>query len=283
MKYLFVINPLSGGKSKRAFVRMLESRMDGLDYSVAYTARPGHAAEIVRECDGDVVVAVGGDGTVNEVVSGLLGTDKILGIIPFGSGNGLARHLGIPMDREKALERLLAGDIHEMDCAKVNGDVFACTCGVGLDAAVGARFAGYSGRGPLSYVRAAVAEWFGFVPTEYEIWADGEHSTVKASMITVANANQWGNNAFVAPMASVCDGFLDLVVVGPLHLYQLPGLLVRMVTKGLRESSVVHYRRARNIVIVRENAGCAHRDGEPVTMGRRIEIAICEKAVRLKM
>lgn len=254
---------------------------EGFDHEIFMTERPGHATEIARSCDADVVVAVGGDGTVSEVAQGLVGSDRILGIIPSGSGDGLALHLGISRNPEKALRTLCGMCIVNMDCGTVNGRYFFCTTGVGLDAVVASRFAEAPKRGLRTYISEAWKTWKHFVPEKYEIDVDGKKWVGPAVFVTVGNANQWGNGARITPAASVTDGLLDVTVVKPFRTAEVPALAARLMTGKVQGSRRTVCFRGAHVTIRRENEGPAHYDGDPCVFGTLIEAAAVPAALRV--
>lgn len=279
---LFIVNPISGGKKKEEFISSIPRIIgDKAVCSIAYTKGPGDATEIAHNCHETIVVAVGGDGTVNEVAKGIIGTDKVLGIIPFGSGNGLARHLGISMNTKKALMTIVEGSYSTIDSAEINGIPFCCTCGIGMDAAVGMEFSKHKTRGLMTYIRSSITIWRHYSPERYTITIDGKTIESNASIITIGNANQWGNNSFITPKASVQDGLLDIAVIEPFRLYQVPLLALRLFTKTLTGSAIAHYYRGTDITILRDKAGEAHFDGEPLLLGDNLEIKINPKSLHV--
>ena len=277
---LLVVNPLSGGRNKRKWLKLLKTFLQP-SYSIAYTQRPGHATELAREADADVVVAVGGDGTVNEVARGLIGSEKALGIGPCGSGNGLALHLGILPLPLHVLSTLNEGTITSMDYGLVNGKPFFCTAGMGLDADVAWRFASSSRRGLMTYIVLAWQLWKHFKPQQYTIDIDGKVITTPAVFVTVGNANQWGNEAKIADQASVRDGVLNLVIVKPFRTREIPVLAAKLMDGRAHTSHRVQTLEGKHIVIERELAGPIHFDGDPIQAGTRIELEIVPKALRV--
>lgn len=271
-KVLFIVNPVSGGKSKKSCLKAIERNLDRGKYSyrIAMTEYAGHAVELARDSEERIVVAVGGDGTVSEVARGLTGTGKIFGIIPCGSGDGLALHLGISRNHRRAVEVLNSGVIREMDHGLVDGEPFFCTVGVGFDAIVAQRFADSSSRGLVTYITKALGTWMSFVPDTYKVTVDGETLECQAAMITVGNAGQWGNQARITSLASVADGLLDVAIVHPFRTVEIPVLAVKLLTGKAHTSSRVTMLKGKNIVIERSSAGPAHRDGDPTVMGDRI-------------
>lgn len=177
-----------------------------LGYRYRVTEYAGQAEKLARECGEHVVVAVGGDGTVNEVGRGLLGTDKTLGIVPCGSGDGLARCLGISRRISKAVSLIESGKEIAMDVGYINGKPFFSVCGVGFDADVSRRFAESGRRGVITYLDEAYKLWKTFKPIRFTITVDGRRWTQEAVLVTVGNSNQWGNEAKVAPHADISDG-----------------------------------------------------------------------------
>ena len=196
-KITFIINPISGTKKKKEIPGLIHTILKDSDweFEIVNTRYAGHATEIATEKAQqgvDVVVAVGGDGTVNEVASALVHTNTALGIIPCGSGNGLARHLGVPMSRLKAIELFLNGGIQQMDYGIINGkQLFFCSCGVGFDALVSWEFAHAGKRGLMTYCSIALKENFKYKPETYTLKTDtGEGLTNKAFVIACGNAAQ---------------------------------------------------------------------------------------------
>ena len=281
-KVLFIVNPVSGGIDKTPFLKTVPEVLgDGFELEIRETGYAGHASLLARDSDADIVVAVGGDGTVNEIASELAGSGRTMGIIPFGSGNGLAYHLGLGTDRRKALECIRDMSVETIDCAEMDSHKFFCTCGVGLDAAVGVQFAELAGRGLHNYVKSTVKVWKDFKPEHYTLVIDGESMELDAELITVANANQWGNRAYIAPMASLTDGLLDVAVISPVNLLQVPPLAGLLMTRHLDRSRKVHYFRGKSVDIHRSGPGPAHYDGEPLALGADIEVRMIPRALRV--
>ena len=287
MRPLFVINPISGKGRRSKIGSLLEQR--GFDYVL--TSAPGEAERIAATTDADVVVAVGGDGTVNEVARGLLGPvangnaiprpGKVLGIIPCGSGDGLARCLGISRYTEKALDTVLNGVVQPLDVGLVNGRPFFSVCGVGLDAEVSKEFAQAGKRGVVTYLEKAVDVWKKYKPERLTIEIDGRRWTQDAVLVTVANSNQWGNDAKVAPYADCSDGVLDITVLDRFSSLELPDLAIRLMAGHCDSSSKVHCYKGNHIVISREKAGMAHFDGEWFEADKILDISILPSALKV--
>ena len=214
----FIINPISGTNGKEIILRLINELIDRskYDYSIRKTEYAGHATEIARQAvkeHVDIVVAIGGDGTINEIGRSLIHTDTALGIIPCVSGNGLARHLHIPMDPKGAIYTLNAGIIKNIDYGIIDGRPFFCTCGVGFDAFVSLKFADSGKRGLLTYLENTLHESLRYRPETYEIENSTGTVRYKAFLIACANASQYGNKAYIAPQASLTDGIIDSTVL----------------------------------------------------------------------
>jgi YegS/Rv2252/BmrU family lipid kinase len=255
---LFIINPISGKGKKLKLAEKLLAK----GYKVLFTEYAGHAEELAREATDDVVVAVGGDGTVNEVARGLVGSNKALGIIPCGSGDGLARHLGLSHNVDKALKTIERGECKSMDVADVNGRMFFSVCGVGFDAVVSERFAKCGKRGLANYIKQGLKTWKEYTPERYTIEIDGVSHEMDAFFITVGNSNQWGNGAKITPLADCCDGVLDITVVEQFGALALPGMAYKLMAGTLDRSQRVHCFKGKKIRIVRNAEGPAHADGD---------------------
>src|SRR5208283_3527302 len=184
--------------------QLIEKRIDSSQFDPEYffTKCPGHATELTKQLvdmNYGRIVAVGGDGTVNEVAKALVDTPTVLGIIPSGSGNGLARFLKIPMRIEDSVYLQNVGKILSIDYGRINNEPFFCTCGVGFDAHIGNKFAKSANRGFFSYVKETYHAYFHYKPLKYTIKIDGEKIKTRAFLITVANAGQYGNDAYISP------------------------------------------------------------------------------------
>lgn len=284
---LLIINPVSGTHSKDRIESKLQEALSrhGFDTEAVFTRGHGHAADLAREAVDDKydgVLVCGGDGTVNEVATVLIDTGMPMGILPAGSGNGLARHLFLPIDPLQAVDVIGRRHIRACDYGKVNGKPFFCTFGVGFDAAVSDRFAAAHARGAITYVRSALQEFANYHPHTYRIVADGEEIDDEAFLVSVCNASQYGNNAYIAPCASITDGMLDLVVVRNIPRFGTVMLGIEMMAGTLAEHHGVVMRKARHIIIERSVTGPAHLDGEPFAdMGTRIEIECCPSGLLL--
>lgn len=279
----FIVNPISGGTDKSPMLAAISKYLDIKRYTptIRYTAAAGEAERMARESTAHWVVAVGGDGTVHEVARGLLGTGKVLGILPCGSGNGLALHLGISRQPRGAVQTLNEACIVPIDAAQMNGQPFFCTAGMGLDAAVSLDFARSTHRGLSNYISLAWERWKGHPVENYSIQADAESWSGQAVFLTVANANQWGNQARIAPWASLQDGRLDVVVVRPFHTVEIPDLATRLMTGHADTSRRVLHFSATQIHLHRDLPGPVHFDGDPSQGGTDFDIRVLPGALKV--
>ena len=285
-KVWFVVNPISGTSDKQRIVRLIPQFMDAehFDVTILYTEHRGHAAEYSRQAiaEGiDVVVAVGGDGTVNEVASALVHSDTALGIIPCGSGNGLARHLFIPMNPEGALQVLADCNIRTLDYGMINDTPFFCTCGMGFDAFVSSKFAQSGRRGLLTYIENTLREGLKYKPDTYEIEIDGEKQTYKAFLIACANASQYGNNVYIAPDASMSDGLMDVTIMEPFTVIEAPTIAIQLFNKTINKNSRIKSFRCSQLRIHRAHPGVIHFDGDPKEEGTDILVKLIPHDIRM--
>ena len=281
-----IINPNSGTVSKKGIATWLPPHLGRLGYKVdvVYTKGPGDATEIAARAAarGDYgVLACGGDGTVNEVARGLINTDTALGIIPTGSGNGLARHIGIPCDAERSLEVIAANNIIDCDYGTVNGQPFFCTFGLGFDAAVSHRFSKKERRGLNAYVTSMIDEFIEYHPNTYEIKAGDEVITDRAFVVSVCNASQYGNNAFIAPAASIKDGLLDVTIVHDGNFIEKAWSGVEMLTGSIGNHGKIRTFRTKRLKIKRKQPSITHIDGDPTELPAELDIQCHHAALKI--
>jgi len=278
VKALFVVNRRSGTRRRDDVESAIRNACEW-EHDFAACEREaldGIVADAERN-GVDVVFAVGGDGTVHEVGRRLIGHTLALGIVPTGSGNGLARHLGLPIDVRKSIAACKAGRIATIDTASVEGQPFIGIMGVGFDARVADVFASRVGRGLQTYLRVALAEVRSYAPQEYEVRVDGEMIRRRALLIAVANGGQYGNDAWIAPDASVQDGILDITLVERAS----PRAAWRLFVRELRDAPGVTMLRGRHIEIRRGASGPVHLDGEPLTMPETLTIDVAPQSLRV--
>ena len=285
-RIIFVVNPISGTQSKELILSLLDEKIDKARYTweVVYTERAGHAVEIAAKAaeeKADVVVAIGGDGTINEIARSLVHTDTALGIIPCGSGNGLARHLHIPMEPKKALEVLNEGCMDVIDYGKINGTDFFCTCGVGFDAFVSLKFAHAGKRGLLTYLEKTLQESLKYQPETYELKTENGVTKYKAFLIACGNASQYGNNAYIAPQATLTDGLLDVTILEPFTVLDVPSLAFQLFNKTIDQNSRIKTFRCRRLCIRRTAPGVVHFDGDPMETDADVNIELIQRGLRV--
>ena len=285
-KITFILNPISGTISKAGVPELIDNTIDKdiYDYQLVFTERAGHATEIAAAevAKGtDIVVAVGGDGTVNEVGRALVHTNTALAILPCGSGNGLARHLMLPMNLKKSIETINKGVIHDLDYGVINDIPFFCTCGIGFDAFVSMKFAEAGKRGPITYVENVLREGLRYKPETYTITDESGTKMRKAFLISCANASQYGNNAYIAPHASMADGILDIIIMEPFDMFDAPQISMDLFSKTIENNSKIKMLKSSRILVKRQKEGYIHYDGDPVMAGAEIEIHVEHKGIKM--
>ncbi len=285
-KITFILNPVSGTISKAGVPELIDNTIDKdiYDYEIVFTERAGHATEIASAevAKGtDIVVAVGGDGTVNEVGRALIHTSTALAILPCGSGNGLARHLMLPMNLKKSIETINKGVVHDLDYGVINGIPFFCTCGIGFDAFVSMKFAEAGKRGPITYVENVLREGLRYKPETYIITDETGTKMRKAFLISCANASQYGNNAYIAPHASMADGLLDIIIMEPFDMFDAPQISMDLFSKTIENNSKIKMLKSSKILVKRQKEGYIHYDGDPVMAGTEIEIHVEHKGIKM--
>lgn len=263
-KIQFIINPVSGTKKKVSLVDQLKIQLDSnITYGIDFTEHAAHATELAKEAvkqKADAVIAVGGDGTINEVTKALIGSDVSLGVIPMGSGNGFARHLKIPLNAKDAIKCINQFQTKTIDTGTVNGEVFLSTVGIGFDALVGKQFAVFGKRGLLSYVQVSTNEFFHFKADNYQLIVDGKEMNTKAFLINFANIGQYGNNAWIAPSASVTDGKLNVCLLEPFPQHMVGDIIFKLFNKLLNKSKYYTSFLAEEIKVL--SPSLYHLDGE---------------------
>ena len=283
---IFIINPISGGKDKTKIPEVIDRYLDKAKFNAnfRFTEYPGHAAEIAAEAglkNFEVVIAVGGDGTINEVSTQVLKQGKILGILPFGSGNGLSRYLKIPMNTIKALEVINGMHVKRIDTANFNGMPYFNMAGMGFDAHISALFAANKKRGLSGYVKTGLKELLNYKAQHYKIRVDGRVLERDAFVVSIANSSQYGNNTYISPEASITDGLLDVCIIKAFPLIKLPKLAYQMIRGNTHKSSMVEIIRGRKVEISRSTEAAIHIDGEPHMMGKEIDIYIVPRSLNI--
>ena len=284
-KFLFIINPVAGGKKKNEVPGLIEKHLDAAkyDYHIAYTEGVAHARTLSADAAGEyhIVVAFGGDGTVNEVASGLVGSTSVLGVVPFGSGNGLSRFLNIPMNVEGAIKTINKCRVEVIDTGTVNKQCFFNMAGMGFDAHISEVFSHGKKRGFTSYIKSSFREVINYRSGSYHLVIEGKEYNKQAFMLSIATSSQYGNNAHISPLASVQDGLLDVCIVKPFPLYKFIIMALRMFNKTAHQSRYVEIIRGRHMMIKRDKAGPVHLDGEPQIMGTDVEVNIVPSSLNI--
>lgn len=239
-----------------------------------------HRARLAVDEKVDVVVAVGGDGTINEVAKGLQHSETALGVIPRGSGNGFANYFGIPHDPAQAIKRLNTAKVQRIDVGEFNNKPFLNVAGLGFDAHIAHAFDNYGKRGLLSYAWLTIKGYMRFQPSNYVIKFDKNELTVKAMMVTAANSSQFGNDAFIAPQAKIDDGQLQLVILRPFPLWYSPMLTIRLFNKSFHNSRFVETIPSKQFII-QSTDKISQVDGEPIKCNTENKIDIQPKSLKV--
>lgn len=281
----FIVNPISGTKAKNRVAKLIRELLDLQQFAptVVVTEYAGHATQLAQQFameDYYAVVAVGGDGTINEVASGLIGTNTALGIVPNGSGNGFARHLDISTRMNRAIEMLNNSEVINVDYGLVNDQPFFSTCGVGFDAVVAQDFSD-STRGFKGYLQSIFKDFFQYKADTYQLKGEGIDITTAAFLVNFANAGQWGYDAYIAPKASVQDGWLDVAIVSEFPMTAAAGLALSLFTKNIDEKLHMNTIRSKELTLTRTSEGPMHIDGTPVMMPAELHVKIVEEGLKV--
>lgn len=285
-RYYFIINPISGGRSKKAAVDSIIEIMNEYqhEYGVGWWETGVEVADLVKEgiAKGfDSFVAVGGDGTINQVAKQLVNTDYNLGIIPFGSGNGFARHIGIKGHIDEQLQVLLKSDVKVIDTGSCNGQFFINVAGIGFDAHVSSIFAKTEGRGLVNYAKVSLKEARLHQEQKFELTIDDKKIEETAFLISIANGSQWGNDFFIAPDAELNDGQLRCCLLKKPALLSIPRLIRRLLTGGIAESKYYKEIPFKKLIIKRSTSGPVHLDGEPIWLEEALEFKVVNQSLKV--
>lgn len=284
-KIAFIINPNAGVKKKIDIIEFIRSNFSNtLSYDLIVWKNKDDFEAVKQQIlqgNYDTVVACGGDGTVNLVSSVVIHTDMSLGILPLGSGNGLARTNDIPLDLKQALSTIEAGKAAKIDSARMNDQLFFCTAGIGFDALIANKFASSTTRGFATYFKTSVREFFSYKPNSYTITVDGQSTQLNAFLITVANAGQWGNNVYIAPKALINDGILHVAVLQPFSKMAIPGIGVKLFSRNIHTSRSFRSFEGKKISIEFDGKLPVHFDGEPVFAEKRLDIEIIPSSLNI--
>lgn len=280
-----IINPVSGTKSKKGLPeKTMTIDPHSYDVHMFMTGYEGHASQIAKDAvekSVDYVIAVGGDGTINEVARMLVGTDIIFGIIPSGSGNGLARDLHIPMDHQKAIEIIKENNVKKIDYGIANDNIFFCTCGVGFDAQVSEKVLNQSSRGKLMYAKSMIDVFSKFKPEKYRVTSADQVFDDEAFLVTCANASQYGNDSFIAPHADIQDGKMNIAILKPLSVLNATQTAIQLMSKNIGNNSKLVEMITSEVLIEREREGVMHLDGNAIQTGKDITVRIVNKGLNV--
>jgi diacylglycerol kinase (ATP) len=283
-KTCFILNPKAGPSQRHNMPALIAQHFGALeaDYEIRPTEYAGHAVELARTAASEgfaVVAAVGGDGTVNEVGRGLLGTETAMGIIPQGSGNGLARHLKVPLGLSAALKRLATPDFSRMDVGVINGHPFFCTAGLGFDAHVSQHFAQAGSRGLSTYLQVTLREYRRYRPVPVHMNLDGQKRATDCYVLAFANASQYGNNAYIAPLADLRDGQLDVCLIDALPVVRAFRVSLAMALGTLPKSRAAEYFRVPRGRVAAEAPIGFHVDGDYLGHATEFEVELMPLAL----
>ncbi len=285
-KILFIINPRSGVDRNKKLESAIALHLDNRQFDpyIRYTEYAAHATALAKEAVDNgfaIVAAVGGDGTVNEVIAGIYGSQVVLAILPKGSGNGLARSLGIPLQLRKSLVLINKGCLRTIDLGQVNGRYFASNTGLGFDVDVIREFAGSQRRGLITYTRLILKHLWHYSCRNWMIQVDGRQIGAKAFMVTIANARQLGYQFHIAPVADLEDGILDLVIIKEFPRWKAVAIAFRAFTGSLLNSRYIIHATGREIKIQHQELHQFQADGDLHTCNTILKATVIPKAIRV--
>ncbi len=285
-RFYFIINPISGGRSKQSAVESIIETMNEnqLEFEIGWWEKGMLVADLVKHGISkgfDTFVAVGGDGTINQVAKELVNTELIIGVIPFGSGNGFARHLNIRGNIDDALQILLAQNINIIDTGTCNGHFFVNVAGVGFDAHVSHIFANTEGRGLINYAKVSMREAKNYPESDYHLSIDGQQSVASAFLISIANGSQWGNEFYIAPDAELNDGYLRCCLLNKPKLLSIPGLVRRFRKGEIERSKYYNQHKFVDMQLNRPEEGPVHLDGEPIWLNKALTFRVVKNSLKV--
>ncbi len=286
-KIAFIINPISGNGKQKYIPQLIDRYLDAtkFEFQLFHSEYAGHMGVLAKEIKNkgfEIIIVVGGDGSINEVFPNLIHSDIIFGIIPRGSGNGLARFLKIPMNPKKAIKLINQLAIQEIDTAEINGHPFISIGGVGFDAYVASLFSGNQKRGFWSYLKITFKSYFSYKEKKYLVSLNGEEEKeIQAMMICFANSNQFGNNVIISPKAKMNDGLIDICVVNKLPFWNFPYSMFLVFTGLVEKSNYYKRYQAKNLQLKSTEKQMVNIDGEPIFMDAEIELKVIPSSIRI--
>lgn len=287
-RIFFIVNPVSGVRQsqKKMLSGLVAKTLDAgrFEWEIAYSRSPEQVMTLSREAAASgfgIIAAVGGDGTLNQVVKGMIGSDSLLALIPAGSGNGLAHHLGIPVDVGESLAIINNMKIKEIDTVSLNDNLFISIAGVGFDALVAKKFARSGQRGFLSYFKIVSKEYPDYIPENYELVIDGKPYSREALFISFANTNQFGYNTIISPTARIDDGLVDVCIVRKVPVIYAPYIVGLLLTRKIDTSEYLEIIKARSVQVLMNKSSWVNLDGEPVRMGKELDIRVNPASLKI--
>ena len=285
---LFIVNPVSGVNQSRksTLAEIAAARFDPelFEWEIRFSESAAHVQELSREASAagiDIIVAVGGDGTVNQVVRGMIGSSSTLALVPAGSGNGLARHLGIPVDTEQSVRLISQNNSKLIDTVNFNDQLFVSIAGVGFDALVARLFSKVERRGFFSYLRIITNEYKSYRPRKYKLIIDGNEVIRQALFVSFANTNQFGYNTIISPQAKIDDGLVDVCIVKKVPLLYAPKVVGLLLTRRIDDSGFVEIIRAKSVTLSRNKNRVVNLDGEAVKLSKDLHIEVNPLSLRV--
>lgn len=284
-KIVFIINPVSGVGRQKLVESAIEKYLDKSKFlfETTYTEYVNHAFEIAnskKEGDVDIIAIVGGDGSVNEVAKALKNSNISIAIIPTGSGNGLALHLGIPIDVEKAVQALNNFEAKKIDTCMLGNYFFVGTAGVGFDGLISHKFAQSKKRGFWTYVKTTIREYFKFKPFEITLTIGDQIIKEEVMFVTFANSKQFGNNAIISPLSKSDDGLIEVCVMKKHSVFRYLWLGILLFTRKVHKSSLVKYYSIQS-AFIEANCEYAHTDGEPIQVTGKNKVEVYPNSLKV--
>ena len=281
----FIVNPISGGRKKASLPALIAAHLDHnrFDYEIIETEFKGHAITIAEKAVAqgiDIVCAVGGDGSVHEVGTTLIGSQTQLAIIPLGSGNGLARHMKIPLKIKEAIECINSGNRIEMDTLKVNNKPILGFGGYGFDALIAKKFEGSRKRGFISYIKLVLKEVFKYNPINVSIDANGQVRKLPVFLCTIANTSEFGNGFIVSPKSDATDGKFEVVILKPFSFWNIPAMLFRYFSGRTDHSGLTEVIKTDHATLVLPHS-YGQIDGEPISSGKKVQVDVVPRSLRI--
>lgn len=282
MKIRFIINPISGTGKQKGIEKLIEKNVS-FCYDIFYTRKAGDATLLSKKAMDEkinVVIAVGGDGTVNECAKALVNSNTALGVIPAGSGNGFAYHIGMKKKIADAIIQLNRCTVSTIDSCTVNENVFVNVSGIGFDAHIAILFSTLKNRGFFNYIKLIAKEVFTYKATKYTLQFDGKIMQTKAYLIAFANASQYGNDFRISPNAKLTDGLIDFVIVKKFAKWRIPLFLLQIISGKIHFSKYVDIIKTKEMRIETINS-LVHLDGEPITLSKTITLKNHPKSLKI--